>query len=141
VAGSSDSDEVWLNWIVRRRSDTQPIGTVQATLTTRDGQSTATVASVIGVDWQNQRFASEGAQALIKWLWQHGANEVIACIHPDDLASTVGRNASRVPTDRRATRWRPGVASIHGPDRAAPDRGGGAPLNSSAGSISATFTG
>jgi len=44
VAGSSDSDEMWLNWIVRRRSDTQPIGTVQATLATRDGQSTATAA-------------------------------------------------------------------------------------------------
>jgi RimJ/RimL family protein N-acetyltransferase len=83
------SGEVWLNWIVRRRSDTQPIGTVQATLTTRDGQSTATAAWVIGVDWQNQGFASGAARALIEWLWQHGADEVIACIHLDHQASAV----------------------------------------------------
>jgi RimJ/RimL family protein N-acetyltransferase len=103
VAGSSDPDEVWLNWIVRRRSDAQPIGTVQATLTTRNGQSTATVAWVIGVDWQNQGFASEAAQALIEWLWQHGADEVIACIHPDHQASAMvaGRAGLQATTERR----------------------------------------
>jgi RimJ/RimL family protein N-acetyltransferase len=89
VAGSSDPDEVWLNWVIRRRSDTQPIGTVQATLTSRDGQSTANVAWVVGVDWQNQGFASEAARAMIEWLRQHGADEVMACIHPDHQASAV----------------------------------------------------
>jgi RimJ/RimL family protein N-acetyltransferase len=54
AAGSPDPDKTWLKWIVRRRSDGQPIGTVQATVTARDGQSTASVAWVIGVDWQNQ---------------------------------------------------------------------------------------
>jgi len=54
AAGSPDADEVWLNWVVRRRSDAQPMGTVQATLTLRDGESAANVAWVIGVDWQNQ---------------------------------------------------------------------------------------
>jgi hypothetical protein len=38
AAGSSEANEVWLNWIASRRSDAQPVGTVQATLpTTRDG--------------------------------------------------------------------------------------------------------
>jgi RimJ/RimL family protein N-acetyltransferase len=126
VAGSSDSDEVWLNWIVRRRSDAQPIGTVQATLTTRNGQSTATVAWVIGVDWQNQGFASEAAQALIEWSWQHGADEVIACIHPDHQASAVvAARAGLRPTDEQRDGeqvWR----ASDGRDRAAPDREGGA---------------
>jgi RimJ/RimL family protein N-acetyltransferase len=89
VAGSSDADEVWLNWIVRRRSDTQPIGTVQATVTTRHGRSTAKVAWVIGVDWQNQGFASEAARALVEWLRANGADEVIACIHPNHQASAM----------------------------------------------------
>jgi RimJ/RimL family protein N-acetyltransferase len=35
VVGSSNPDEAWLNWIVRRRTDSQPVGTVQATLTSR----------------------------------------------------------------------------------------------------------
>jgi RimJ/RimL family protein N-acetyltransferase len=56
---------VWLNWIVRRRSDAQAMGTVQATLTMSDGESTADVAWVIGVDCQSQGFASEAARALV----------------------------------------------------------------------------
>jgi RimJ/RimL family protein N-acetyltransferase len=70
VARSPDPDKVWLNWIVRRRSDAQAMGTVQATLTMRDCESTANVAWVIGVDWQGQGFASEAARALVGWLRQ-----------------------------------------------------------------------
>lgn len=33
AAGSSRPDETWLNWIVRRSSDSQAMGTVQATIT------------------------------------------------------------------------------------------------------------
>jgi RimJ/RimL family protein N-acetyltransferase len=73
----------------RPRSDAQAVGTVQATVTTRDGRSTAAAAWVIGVDWQNQGFASEAARALVEWLQQNGADEVIACIHPDHRASAV----------------------------------------------------
>jgi len=128
VAGSSDPDEVWLNWVVRRRSDTQPIGTIQATLTSRDGQSTANVAWVVGVDWQNQGFASEAARALIEWLRQHGADEVMACIHPDHQASAVvATRAGLRPTDEKRDGeqvWR----ASDGPDRAASDRQDGAPL-------------
>jgi RimJ/RimL family protein N-acetyltransferase len=103
VAGSPDPDEVWLNWVVRRRSDAQPIGTVQATLTMSDGESTANVAWVIGVDWQNQGFASEAARALVGWLRQHGADNVVAHIHPDHQASaTVAMRAGLRPTDEQA---------------------------------------
>jgi RimJ/RimL family protein N-acetyltransferase len=103
VAGSHDPDEVWLNWIVRRRSDAQPLGTVQATVAMRRGESTAKVAWVIGVDWQNQGFASEAAQALVGWLRQHGADNVIAHIHPDHQASAaVATRAGLRPTDEQA---------------------------------------
>ncbi len=103
VAGSPDPDEVWLNWIVRRRSDAQPIGTMQATLTMRDGEATANIAWVIGVDWQNQGFASEAARALVGWLRQHGANNVVAYIHPDHQASAaVALRAGLRPTDEQA---------------------------------------
>jgi RimJ/RimL family protein N-acetyltransferase len=103
VAGSPDSDVVWLNWVVRRRSDAQPMGTVQATITTRDGKSTASVAWVIGVDWQNQGFASEAARALVGWLRQRGAENVVAHIHPDHQASAaVAMRAGLRPTDEQA---------------------------------------
>jgi RimJ/RimL family protein N-acetyltransferase len=103
AAGSPDPDEVWLNWIVRRRSDAQPIGTVQATLTTSGGQSTANVAWVIGVDWQKRGFGSEAARALIDWLWQQGADNVVAHIHPDHQASAaVATRAGLQPTDEHA---------------------------------------
>jgi RimJ/RimL family protein N-acetyltransferase len=103
VAGSPDPDELWLNWVVRRRSDAQPMGTLQATLTMRNGESTANVAWVIGVDWQNQGFASEAARALVGWLRQHGADNVVAHIHPDHQASAaVAMRAGLRPTDEQA---------------------------------------
>jgi RimJ/RimL family protein N-acetyltransferase len=103
VAGSPARDKLWLNWVVRRRSDAQRIGTVQATLTMSDGESTANVAWVIGVDWQSQGFASEAARALVGWLRQHGADNVVAHIHPDHQASaTVAMRAGLQPTDEQA---------------------------------------
>jgi RimJ/RimL family protein N-acetyltransferase len=33
LAGPGRADEVWCNWVVRRREDGQAVGTVQATLT------------------------------------------------------------------------------------------------------------
>jgi RimJ/RimL family protein N-acetyltransferase len=108
AAGSSRPDEEWLNWVVRRRSDAQPVGTVQATLT--DGGRAAHVAWVIGVGWQNQEFASEAASALVDWLWQRGAREVVAHIHPDHRASAaVAARAGLEQTDEEAdgeTVWR-----------------------------------
>jgi RimJ/RimL family protein N-acetyltransferase len=102
VSGSSKPNEVWLNWIVRRRADKQAVGTVQATVTTTDGEPTANVAWVIGLDWQNHGFASEAARALVDWLRQHGAHDVIACVHPDHRASAaVATRAGLRPTDEQ----------------------------------------
>jgi RimJ/RimL family protein N-acetyltransferase len=87
VAGSADPDESWLNWIVRRGVDNQPVGTVQATVTRLGNGWTAAIAWVIGVPWQAQGFATEAAQALVGWLHGQGAKVVTANIHPDHHAS------------------------------------------------------
>jgi RimJ/RimL family protein N-acetyltransferase len=100
AVGASKPGEVWLNWIVRRRSDSQAIGTVQATLTTREGRRSAQVAWVIGVEWQNEGFASEAARALVEWLRERGVHGITAHIHPDHRASAaVAARAGLRPTD------------------------------------------
>jgi RimJ/RimL family protein N-acetyltransferase len=100
VAGSSNPGETWLNWIVRRRADGQAVGTVQATLTSRDAGRIAHVAWVVGVDWQDRGFASEAAQALVQWLRAEGVDEVLANIHPSHRASAaVAARAGLRPTD------------------------------------------
>ena len=93
AAGSPEPEEVWLNWVVRRRADGQVLGTVQATIGSRSEGHTADVAWVIGVDYQNQGYASEAAEALVDWLRERGAETVLAHIHPGHHAS--GRVASR----------------------------------------------
>jgi RimJ/RimL family protein N-acetyltransferase len=101
AAGSPRPDEVWCNWIVRRRSDSQPIGTVQATLTRHQGHEswTATIAWVIGVPWQGKGFASEAARALVAWLVSQDVHEIVAHIHPDHTASAqVALRAGLHPT-------------------------------------------
>jgi len=102
VAGSSNPGETWLNWIVRRRADGQPVGTVQATLTSRGAGRIANVAWVVGVDWQGRGFASEAAHALVQWLRAQGADEVLANIHPSHRASAaVAARAGLRPTDEQ----------------------------------------
>jgi RimJ/RimL family protein N-acetyltransferase len=99
VAGSGDPDEVWLNWTVRRLADSQPVGTVQATVSNHG--RTAYVAWVIGADWQHQGFASEAARALVGWLRKNGAHEIRANVHPDHRASeAVAAQAGLEPTDQ-----------------------------------------
>jgi RimJ/RimL family protein N-acetyltransferase len=87
TAGSSRPDEVWRNWIVRRRADSRPVGTMQATLTCYHGGWIADIAWVIGVPWQHQGYASEAARALVGWLTGHEVHEIVAHIHPDHVAS------------------------------------------------------
>ena len=100
VAGSGDPGELWLNWIVRRRADGRPVGTVQATLIAGEAQWTAYVAWVIGVEWQGQGFASEAARGLVAWLHQQSIYDIVAHIHPDHHASArVAANAGLQPTD------------------------------------------
>lgn len=89
AAGAASPDEAWFNWIVRRRSDGQPLGYVQATVIEEAAGQTAYVAWVIGVPWQNQGFASEAAQGLVSWLHKQGVGDIRAHIHPDHLASGI----------------------------------------------------
>jgi RimJ/RimL family protein N-acetyltransferase len=102
VAGSPTAGEAWLNWIVRRREDRRPVGTVQATLVGEDDRvaSAATVAWVVGVEWQHQGFASEAAAALVERLLQVGVARIEANIHPSHVASEhVAARAGLRPTD------------------------------------------
>lgn len=100
VAGSPNPDEIWFNWIVRRRLDRQAVGTVQATLTGDPDRRVAHVAWVIGVPWQNQGFASEAACALVVWLKRQGCDDIVAHIHPAHHASeAVATRAGLHPTD------------------------------------------
>ena len=95
VAGPRHTAVRWLNWIVRLRADEMPIGTVQATVADR----TATIAWVIGADWQNQGFASEAACAVVDWLRARGIDAVEAHVHPDHVASArVAAKAGLEPT-------------------------------------------
>jgi RimJ/RimL family protein N-acetyltransferase len=100
IAGSSRPEEAWLNWIVRRRSDGQAVGTTQATVIDHDGAPTAHVAWVIGVPWQYAGFASEAAKALVAWLREQGVVDIVAHVHPDHLASArVAERAGLSATD------------------------------------------
>jgi RimJ/RimL family protein N-acetyltransferase len=102
VAGPARPDEVWLNWIVCRRADSRAVGTVQATLTSRDGRRRASVAWVVGTRWQRQGFASEAARALVQRLRDEGIDEIVAQIHPNHRASAaVAARAGLEPTDDR----------------------------------------
>ena len=110
AAGAPDPRETWLNWIVRGREDLAAVGTIQATLTTRNGRRTAHVAWVIGVDFQGRGFASEAAEALVEWLWGEGMDDVVAHIRPDHRASAlVAARAGLEATDEEfdgETVWR-----------------------------------
>jgi RimJ/RimL family protein N-acetyltransferase len=111
IAGPEESDDVWLNWIVRLTHDGAAIGTVQVTVsTTSDARKVADVAWVIGVAWQGRGYAGEAALALVNWLRTHGVDEVTAHIRPDHQASAaVARRAGLQSTDERVdgeTVWR-----------------------------------
>jgi RimJ/RimL family protein N-acetyltransferase len=98
-AGPPRPDEVWRNWIVRRRADARPVGTVQATIGRRDRGWTAEIAWVVGLSWQGQGYASEAARALVAWLGRHDVHEIVAHIDPDHLASArVATRAGLRPT-------------------------------------------
>jgi RimJ/RimL family protein N-acetyltransferase len=103
TAGSDRGNETWLNWVVRRRSDDRPVGTVQATVVERNGERGAWIAWVIGVPWQGQGFATEAARLLVVWLREQRVTEVLAAVHPGHLASEeVASRAGLAPTDQMA---------------------------------------
>lgn len=79
----ADGTEVWLNYILRSIATGVAMGTVQATLK-RDA---ASVAWIVGTQYQRQGFAQEATRALIQILKQLGLTRVTACIHADHVAS------------------------------------------------------
>jgi RimJ/RimL family protein N-acetyltransferase len=89
AAGSPRAGETWLNWVVRRRMDSQAVGTVQVTARTVDGRKVARLGWMIGIPWQKQGFASEAAVALVDWVRRQGVDEIGAHIHPGHRASEV----------------------------------------------------
>jgi RimJ/RimL family protein N-acetyltransferase len=84
---SPDRSERWLNWVVRRRADDQVVGTVQATVTSLDGNLTAEVAWVVATAYQGQGHAKDAASAMAQWLRSRGVRVLVAHIHPDHPAS------------------------------------------------------
>jgi RimJ/RimL family protein N-acetyltransferase len=100
LAGSGDLAVSWCNWVIQLRDSGQPVGTVQATISS-GGELVAEVAWVVGTTWQRQGIAAESARALIVWLRQRSVQTVVAHIHPNHQASAAVAAASGlVPTDR-----------------------------------------
>ena len=109
VAGrSADGEQGWLNWIVRDRDSGAAVGTVQATMW-RAGRITAEVAWVIASRHQGQGYAGEAAAAMAGWLREHGADLLVAHVHPEHRASArvaerLGLTAGEVREDGEV-RW------------------------------------
>lgn len=100
TAGPDAGDEVWLNWIVRRRSDHVAIGYVQATLIPSISGWTAQLAWLIGTDHQGNGAATEAAHAVIARLREQGIADVRAHIADGNRASAaVARRLGLIPSD------------------------------------------
>ena len=75
------------------------VGTVQATISSRDNGLAAAIAWTVGVPWQRRGLAQEAALALVHWLREAGVTKLIAYIHPEHKASqSVARAAGLAPT-------------------------------------------
>ncbi|MGQ0625730.1 MAG: GNAT family N-acetyltransferase [Sporichthyaceae bacterium] len=100
--GSRRPQEIWVNWILRQRTDHAAVGTVQATITVGESTRTATIAWVVGVPWQGNGYAGEAAIALVTWLRTQGVDRIEAHIHPEHAASAaVATRAGLTPSDER----------------------------------------
>lgn len=109
---SPDGTQGWLNWMLRRAADGQLVGTVQATLSrsadergddrnpTDRQRVEAALAWVVGVDYQGNGYAREGALAMADWLRAHDVDRLTAYIHPgNDASAAVARALGLTPTD------------------------------------------
>jgi len=88
TAGSPDPQVSWCNWAVLLKPGRQPIGTLQATITGRDGELVGEIAYVVGTAWQGQGLAREMARGLVSWLSARGVARIIAHVHPGHGASS-----------------------------------------------------
>jgi RimJ/RimL family protein N-acetyltransferase len=121
AAGQSpDGTRGWLNWMLRRLSDGQLVGTVQATLYRFEpGRLEAELAWVIGADYQRKGYGREGALAMSGWLKASGVTRLTAHIHPGhDASNAVARSLGLVPTDvvhDAEVLWSDSVSSVSPP--------------------------
>jgi RimJ/RimL family protein N-acetyltransferase len=86
--GSPEPDRQWLNWVIRRQSDLQAVGTMQATLSVWElTRTSADLAWVVGTPWQGHGFATEAAGRVMAALRMVCVARVTASIHPLNYAS------------------------------------------------------
>jgi RimJ/RimL family protein N-acetyltransferase len=88
TAGSPDPQVSWCNWAVLLKPGRQPVGTLQATITDRDGELAGEIAYVVGTAWQKRGIAREMARGLVEWMSAQGVARIIAHVHPDHSASS-----------------------------------------------------
>jgi RimJ/RimL family protein N-acetyltransferase len=95
---SPPGEQIWCNWVIRRRDDGRPVGTAQATIIGDE----ASLAWVTGTEWQGQGFAKEAAAAVASWLRAEGVARLRASIHPSHASSAaVARSLGMLPTEDR----------------------------------------
>jgi RimJ/RimL family protein N-acetyltransferase len=100
VAGPAGDAEMWLNWVIRRRSDNQPIGYVQATLLHSASGWSADLAWVVGTDHQGGGAATEATLAVVSELQAHGVVEFRAHVADGNVASVkVAQRVGLVATE------------------------------------------
>src|SRR5215831_11239974 len=82
---SPQGDQLWLNWVMRERSDGQARGRLQATVTT---DQRAWIAYEVFPPFWHQGFATEGCRRLIAWLIDEvGVRELVAEVDSLNTAS------------------------------------------------------
>lgn len=101
-----EDNEVWLNWVMRRRADGAAIGTLQATL---EPGGRAWIGYLLTPSAWGRGFATEACAWLVAELAQrYGSSEI--------LASVDARNAKSIALLERLgfTRVATGAAELHG---------------------------
>jgi RimJ/RimL family protein N-acetyltransferase len=100
VAGHSpDGAQGWLNWVMRHRSQRVLVGSVQATLTSENGQMAAAIAWTVGIAHQRRGYATEAATPMVQWLRRQGVVTLVAHVRPGHDASIgVARRLGLVAT-------------------------------------------
>lgn len=82
---SPEADEVWLNWVLRRREAGDCIGSVQVTL---DADASAYFAYELGSAFWRQGFAGEACAAVLQVLQaDFGVRQVVAEVDTLNVAS------------------------------------------------------
>jgi RimJ/RimL family protein N-acetyltransferase len=99
-AGIVDGRRRWVNWVVRSRASGGAVGGMQATITFDAAGVVAELAWILGHAHQGHGYGREAAAAMVAWLREAGADELIAIIHPRHEASmALARGLGLSPTD------------------------------------------